>query len=98
MLRLRWRDKRELAILSTFYDDSFTEKRRRTCLAVQGTEVVKKPCAIEDYNQSMGGVYNADQLVLNYGYAHRAMKWWKRVFFYKIDLAMVNAHILYNAT
>ena len=38
-----------------------------------------------------------DQLVLYYGYAHRSIKWWKRVFFHLIDLALVNSHILYNA-
>ena len=98
ILCLKWRDKREVALLSTFHDDSFVEKRRRTRLAPDGTEVVKKPIAIEDYNQSMGGVDKADQLVLYYGYAHRAMKWWKRVFFHMLDLALVNAHILFNAT
>ena len=39
-----------------------------------------------------------DQLVLYYGYAHRSMKWWIRIFFHLIDLALVNAHILNNAT
>ena len=37
-----------------------------------------------------------DQLVLYYGYAHRSIKWWKRVFYHMVDLALVNAHILHN--
>ena len=31
-----------------------------------------------------------------YGYAHRSVKWWKRVFFHLIDLSLVNANILHN--
>ena len=41
---------------------------------------------------------SADQMVLYYGFAHRSVKWWKRVFFHVIDMAIVNAHILYNAS
>ena len=33
-----------------------------------------------------------------YGFAHRTVKWWKRVCFHLLDLSIVNAHILYNAT
>ena len=39
----------------------------------------------------------ADQMILYYGFAHRSMKWWKRVFFHLLNTAIVNAHILYNA-
>ena len=46
----------------------------------------------------MGGVDKADQLVLYYGYAHRSVNWWKRIFFHMVDLALVNAHILHTAT
>ena len=40
----------------------------------------------------------ADQMVLYYGFVHRSIKWWKRVFFHILDTCIVNAHILYNAT
>ena len=36
-------------------------------------------------------------MILYYGFAHRSIKWWKRVFFHILDTAIVNAHILYNA-
>ena len=39
---------------------------------------------------------SADQLILYYGFAHRSIKWWKRVFFHLLNTAIVNAHILYN--
>ena len=37
-------------------------------------------------------------MVLYYGFAHKSVKWWKRVFFHVLDLSLVNAHILYQAS
>ena len=96
MLCLKWKDKREVCMLSTFHDNSVTPKKRRTKHSVDGTEVIKKPNVVEDYNQYMGGVDKSDQLVLYYGFAHRRVKWWERAFFHLMDLCFVNIHILYN--
>ena len=38
-----------------------------------------------------------DQILLYYGFSHRSVKWWKRVFFHLLDVALVNSHILYKA-
>ena len=32
----------------------------------------------------------------NFFIIHRAVKWWKRVFYHLINLSLVNANILYN--
>lgn len=40
---------------------------------------------------------SGDQLITYYGFPHRTVKWWKRLF-HIIDVTMVNAHILHNAT
>ena len=56
LLYMKWRDKHDVLILSTFHDDTFIEKRRRTRLALDGVEVIEKPSVVEDYNQHMGGV------------------------------------------
>ena len=37
-----------------------------------------------------------DQLLMYYGFSHRSVKWWKRVFFHLLDLVLVNSHILYR--
>ena len=54
LLFMKWKDKRDVLMLSTFHDDTFIEKRRRTCLAADGVEVIQKPSVVEDYNQHMG--------------------------------------------
>ena len=68
---LKWHDKRVVTMLSTFHNDEVIEKRRRTRRADEGTETVKKPKMVEDYNQHMGGVDRNDQLVKYYTYSHR---------------------------
>ena len=55
-LFMKWRDKRDVLMMSTFHDDTFIEKHRRTRLSTDGVEVIKKPAVVEEYNQNMGGV------------------------------------------
>ena len=98
MLCLKWKDKRDVSMVSSFHDDTMIEKRRRTKSSDNPVQVISKPQVVEEYNQSMGGIDKADQMVLYYGYAHRTTKWWKRVFFHLVDLCLVNTHILYNET
>ena len=52
MLALKWQDKRDVMMLSTFHDTHMT---RRSRSAVGGVEEVQKPAVVEDYNQHMGG-------------------------------------------
>ena len=108
---LKWKDKRDVNMLSTFHTDEVVQKSRRSRRASDGTEIVSKPKVVEDYNQYMGGVDRSDQMVLYYGYTHRlvntsslwsinlhrSLKWWKRVMFHLLDLSLVNANILYNS-
>uniref|UniRef100_A0A1X7T5H4 PiggyBac transposable element-derived protein domain-containing protein n=2 Tax=Amphimedon queenslandica TaxID=400682 RepID=A0A1X7T5H4_AMPQE len=94
ILCLKWKDKRDVCMLSTFHDDSIIDKNRRR-KGVAGMETIRKPKVVEEYNQSMNDVDRPDQMVLYYGYSHRyikslviitakitpfykAMKWWKR--------------------
>ena len=53
---MKWKDKHDVLMLSTFHDDTFIKKQRRTCLVPDGVEVIEKPSLVEDYNQHMEGV------------------------------------------
>ena len=44
----------------------------------------------------MGGVDKSDQLLSYYGFSHRMVKWWKRAAFHSLDMAVVNAYIVYK--
>ena len=50
---LKWKDKRDVLVLSTFHD-TFIEKRRRTRHADDGVEVIQKTKVVEEYNLHMG--------------------------------------------
>ena len=51
---------------------------------------------VDHYNNHMGGVDMGDQLLSYYGFNHRTVKWYRRVAFYMLDMAIVNAYILYK--
>ena len=38
-----------------------------------------------------------DQMIMYYGFSHCSVKWWKRVFFHLLDVALVDSYILYKA-
>ena len=61
-------------------------------------EEVRKPVVVERYNEFMGGVDTGDQLLSYYGFSHRTLKWWRRAFFHLIEVAIVNAYIMYLTT
>ena len=56
ILTLKWKDKRDVIMLSTYYDSSMITKSRRSHAAEWGVEDSEKPKVVEDYNHNMGGV------------------------------------------
>ena len=95
ILGLKWKDKRYVSVLSTIHDSSMVSKQRCTRQVAGGVKLVQKPAVIEDYNMYMGGVDKSDQLVTYYGFRRCSKKRWKHAFFHLIELAMMNAYILY---
>ena len=56
ILSLKWKDKRDVLMLSTYHDCSMVQKSRRSRAAEGGIEVIAKPRVVDDYNMNMGGV------------------------------------------
>ena len=96
LLALKWADKRQVSMLSSVHNDDMMMKVRRTRRVEGGLEEVRKPVMVEQYNQYMGGVDKSDQLLSYYGFCHRTVKWWRRGFFHLLDMAVVNAYVLYT--
>ena len=92
MLITIWKDKRQVAMLSTNQQPTDTLHRPR-----RGAPVLK-PDAISNYNQHMGGVDLADQHRAYYSIGRESKKWWKYVLHYCLDIAMINAHRIYLST
>ena len=57
---------------------------------------METPKAVAEYNKYMKGVDQVDQLLSYYGFSHHTVKWWRRAFFYLLDMAVVNSYVLYT--
>jgi hypothetical protein len=44
----------------------------------------------------MGGVDVSDQYVSSYSFIRKSKKWWRKMFFWLLEVAVVNSFILYN--
>ncbi|XP_033729277.1 piggyBac transposable element-derived protein 4-like [Pecten maximus] len=58
--------------------------------------VVWKPDCVLDYNKYMGAVDRCDQMVTYGSFQRKTLKWWKKVFFHTLGLAVLNAYHIYK--
>jgi len=50
-----------------------------------------------DYNHQMVCVDNGDRMANSYSICRRTFKWTKKLFFYLLDLSILNSYILYSS-
>ncbi|KIH44577.1 hypothetical protein ANCDUO_25397 [Ancylostoma duodenale] len=83
ILVLKWKDKRDLLMISTKHDASLTQNN--------------KPKVVEDYNNMMGYVDQSDQMAAYTPFVRKTTRWYLRIFFHLItQAAIVNAWRLYS--
>lgn len=90
----KWVDKRDVYVLSTLHRDEVEEVPRQGPGGV--TETISKPRIITDYNEFMSGVDIADQYMVYCACGRKSMKWYKRVFWWLLDHATLNAYIIFR--
>ncbi|KAK9695310.1 Transposase IS4 [Popillia japonica] len=87
---LKWKDKRDVLMLTTKHDDTMTEIPGRV-------ENRSKPQAAIDYNKAKGYIDVSDQLSSYSTAVRRSVKWFRKL---AVELltgaSIVNAHYLYN--
>ena len=87
---LRWKDKKDVAMISNIHNPSMVEIERRG-------EPVLKPKVVYEYNFAMGGVDKVNQQLVDYPITRkRGKRYYKKVFFHLMDFAVWNAFLLYN--
>ena len=59
-------------------------------------EAKVKPVVVHTYNQHMNGVDIADQHSTYYSFLRKTVKWWRKLFFWLLETAVVNSYILHN--
>ncbi len=89
VLLLVWMDKKPVSVISTIHCAWFRFSKKN----YQGREVFK-PEPIAKYNKYMFGVDLADQLCTYYTLRRKHLKWWRKLAYHWINVAMVNIYIL----
>lgn len=89
-----WKDKKEVNLISTMSDNTFTETTKKD---KKINEFIRKPTCVVQYNKHIGGVSICDSVILAYPSMHKSTKWYKKVFFHMIDISLYNAWIIYKA-
>ena len=52
---------------------------------------VNCPAAIVEYNANMGGVGLFDMLSVMYSIDHKSLKWYRRIFYWALNVACINS-------
>ena len=88
-----WQDKKAVSFINTIFDvtDECQVKRKNK----DGSQsLILCPRAVKEYNNSMGGVDIADAKRKAYSCSRRSKKWWHRLFYFLLNICIVNAHII----
>ncbi|UYV84237.1 hypothetical protein LAZ67_X001632 [Cordylochernes scorpioides] len=94
ILLLSWKDKRIVTMCSSWHDSSVETIERHTKQALE--QIKKKTLVVSDYTQNMGGVDIADQLASTYSFLRKSLKWWRKLFFWGLEVSIINSYILYK--
>lgn len=96
ILAVKWFDNKSVHLVSSFVGlDPVNNVQRWS--AQEGKYIeVPRPHIVADYNQHMGGVDLNDMLVSLYRMDIGTKKYYFRIFFYLIDVCIVNAWLLYR--
>jgi len=54
------------------------------------------PAIVREYNHHMGGVNLFDMLLTLYKVDHKSRKWYRRIFYWSFNVAIVNDRLLYK--
>ena len=86
-------DKRDVYCLLTIYRTGTNILNRRRKRGRGGCESLECPEIINDCNRFMGGVDTADQYYVYYAVGCKGLKWWRRVFYHLLEMAIINAYV-----
>ncbi|XP_068122476.1 piggyBac transposable element-derived protein 4-like [Hyperolius riggenbachi] len=89
LLALKFKDKRDVFILTTIHSEATTP-------VVSRRVTVNKPVAIVDYNRFMGAVDLADQVLAPYKIDRKRKAWYKKVALYLMQVSIHNAFLIYK--
>lgn len=90
-LALSWKDKRVVTMLSTKHKGGTLVPSK-----YPNQLPVPKPNVILDYTKNMGGVDRTDHYIASYQFLRRTTKWYRKMFFWLLEISIVNSYLLYT--
>lgn len=91
VLIIKWFDNKCVHIITTYKHVEPVEKIKRWSTKDKKFIDVDRPAPIAEYNTHMGGVDLSDMLVSLYRTDIKSRRFYLRIFFYLVDLTIVNA-------
>jgi hypothetical protein len=89
-----WYDNKVVTVASNFHSVLPTTIQRRWSKKDEAYVNIPCPNIITAYNKSMGGVDRCDMMLALYRMKMKGNKWYRRLFFHFVDLALINAWTL----
>ncbi|KAJ8951408.1 hypothetical protein NQ314_007679 [Rhamnusium bicolor] len=86
----KWRDKRDVAYISTEFTNEMVTYRDKIERERQ------KSLPIYMYNKYMGGVDRQDQLMSYYPCERKTLRWYKKILFHILQMLLLNLYLLFK--
>ena len=96
LLCLKFKDKKDVCMLTMCHDETMVKPPRSRGRPRTEDDTQLKPQCIVDYNNNMGSVDRQDAVLQPYSTARKSMKWYKKLLFHLLQVALLNAHVLYS--
>lgn len=93
---LRWADNNLVHMISTFAGKDPQDVVRRWNRKTKSYVEVQRPQAVIQYNRFMGGVDLSDRMIAHYPHAIKNKKFYLRIIFHFMNIAIINAWLLYR--
>lgn len=96
-LVLSWKDKRAVHMLSTFSKGSM-KHITNVPSKWPNKPPNAKPHVILDYIKHTAGIDRSDHFMSSYQFMQRTKKWYRKIFFWLLEVGIVDAYLLYKMT